>query len=153
MKAWVTTDNCDPFDNELLMEPVIHAETEGKARAIVASEIGCDFTEATVRRFPAMDDLPATDWHLLLFQQVGWLGCAGGCNNRISAAPAYTDEASKKISPYVEEYDHDGNGDLIDESFYEARYMPLHVEGIGVFCSDACWQRFAEIRRALRAAS
>lgn len=69
---------------------VAHAETRNKARSIIAREMDLTYLEATVRRLPAMDDLPVTAWNLLTTGSCGWHECAG-CGRWIySDAPVPT---------------------------------------------------------------
>lgn len=130
-KSWIAQREGRWSDDDELV--LVHADTRGQAVAQVANEIGCDFVEARVQRWPAMDGLAATDFNLLVTGTAGWVGCRNlGCINRIITGVDCNTE-DKDGSPYAY---NDG------EENEEDPMMPLHAEGVGMFCSASCYSRW-----------
>lgn len=121
MKAWIAVP-FDRYDDEL---HICHAETRDKARSALANEIGCDFIDVDVERWPAMDDLPLTDFNLLATLSSSRVGCLG-CHRDILS------DVDDGIFWY-----YDGE----DWQDHDECQMAYHVEGVGMFCTKECADR------------
>jgi hypothetical protein len=107
-KAWLVRPvdgmGADPEDWTIL-----HALTAGHARAFHASNLGIDFTDVRVTRYPALDAKPITDWSLMMVADF-WVECAR-CYQRI------------------EKRDYDFDGDMP---------FRTTARGGATYCSEAC---------------
>lgn len=135
-KAW-TSPHLDPDD----MLIIVHADTRGEARALVASEADRPYVFTSVTRCQALDDLPITDATLLMTGLVGYVQCPG-CETQIYPG-------SDQIA------DIDDNPDGKDASPFAicpftGRVLLPHVVNGDVYCHRACYLRHLQFYQWLR---
>lgn len=114
-KAWI----CEEDDEYL---HVYHTPNRNQARRFAANDIGIDYLETTVRRCPAMDDLPVTAKNMLITGTCGWYECQG-CSTKI-----YADGWLLDIGIGSEKQEDDPTNRLVSDR--RGR----------VWCSDECYQ-------------
>ena len=124
MKAWMIPPH--EVDHQVF---VCHADTRGRAKSILATEVGADFTDVSVVRAPAADDLPLTDANLLkvgLYSEVE-------CFNHVNCTSiVFHDPRESWLYSY-------GPGDEIR--------MALVTRDGRIYCSEECWRQHTSSRQ------
>ena len=142
-KAWIPNRDEPPWDDDRIL--LVHADTRGKAQRMVADEVGCDFIEARVERWPAMDDLPDTMWNMLRSDTCYWVECQG-CYRKIYNGAVRPDgvaiNSEKDATPYSFPTVNDPKWGEYEDEEAEPR-VPHRVDGIGLFCTEGCWHEHA----------
>lgn len=108
------------------------------AEAAMLLDLDPDGEPETFAPACGMHEMPLADVYayLVMTGDLAWTDCLGCCGK--VTADQHTDE--KDATP-----EGHWRSQTTDEEAWECR--PVRVDGLGLFCSEGCWQEYAEARR------